>query len=54
VNDDELERIWQEAVVASFKVISRNSPGETEKKPQKTSIMITGAENRNLDLANAK
>jgi hypothetical protein len=27
---DELERMWKEAVMAYFKVLSRNSPGGTE------------------------
>jgi hypothetical protein len=31
VNYDELERIWQEAVVALIKVLCRHSPGVTEK-----------------------
>jgi hypothetical protein len=30
INDNELGRIWREAVMASFKVLSRNLPGGTE------------------------
>jgi hypothetical protein len=30
IGDDELERMWKEAVVAYFKVLSRHSPGGTE------------------------
>jgi hypothetical protein len=28
---NELDRIWKEAVVGKFSVLSRNLPGETEK-----------------------
>jgi hypothetical protein len=33
--NEELERIWKEAVVAKFMMLSRNSPGETAKKQEK-------------------
>jgi hypothetical protein len=32
---DELERIWKEAVMTQFKVLSQHLPGETDKNHKK-------------------
>jgi hypothetical protein len=40
--DDELERMWKEAVVAEFKVLPRHLPGETEENCEKISVRIAG------------
>jgi hypothetical protein len=34
VVNNEMERMWKEVVVASFKVLSECLPGKTEEKPQ--------------------
>jgi surfactin synthase thioesterase subunit len=39
--NDELERMWKEAVMAEFKVLSWNLPGRTEENHEKTSVRIT-------------
>jgi hypothetical protein len=38
----ELERMWKEAVVAQFKVLTRHLPGRTEEKTRKISVGIAG------------
>jgi hypothetical protein len=40
--NDELERMWEEVIVAYFKVLSRNLAEGTEKKPRKISVRIAG------------
>jgi hypothetical protein len=40
--NDELERIWKEAVVAYVKALFLNSPGGTEENHKKISVRIAG------------
>jgi hypothetical protein len=52
---DELERMWKEAVVASFKVLSRHLPAETEDNHENPiRIVSLRAEIWILDLPNVK
>jgi hypothetical protein len=40
--NDGLERMWKEAVVAYFKVLSRHLPGGTEESHENSSFRIPG------------
>jgi hypothetical protein len=44
MTNDEQERMWKEAFMALFKVISRHSPGGTEKNKKSLSIVGLCAE----------
>jgi hypothetical protein len=44
--NDELERLWKEAVEAEFKVVSRHLPGRSEEnreKSKKNGIIVLAA-----------
>jgi hypothetical protein len=54
--NDELERIWKEAVVAKVKVLSQHLPGGTEESHEKSPVTIVGFRAHNLtgNLQNTK
>jgi hypothetical protein len=52
IGNDKFERMWNEAVLGYFKIVTQDFPGRTEKTTTSDRIAGFRAENRIRDLSN--